>query len=200
MTHKCVVLVSLRQVTYQQCFEVLLFHMELTKREWIQTLSEYLPYMKLDSYSFELVRDVWISATPRVTSHPFIYPRVWTVLASNSLLSMMKASLASIIRLSLTYPHIPDKVQMNNHQALYLVSICLIFAFSTPLSICLLVWFVRNVALSMVVVSIKKRDFSFWKTVLIFHKICFKVKALQMIKFSGNCHIKCAELSNGELF
>ena len=107
------------------------------------------------------VRDVWISATPRVTSHPFTYPHVWTLLASNSILSMMKASLTSIIRLSLTYPHIPDKVQMNNHQALFVVSIRLIFAFSTPISICLLVRFVRNVALSIVVVSIEKRDFSF---------------------------------------
>ena len=26
-----------------------------------------------------------------------------------------------------TYPHVPDEAQMNNHQALYLVSICLIF-------------------------------------------------------------------------
>ena len=28
-----------------------------------------------------------------------------------------------------TYPHVPDEAQMNNHQASYLVSICLIFVF-----------------------------------------------------------------------
>ena len=28
-----------------------------------------------------------------------------------------------------TYPHVPDEAQMNNHQALYLVSIHLIFVF-----------------------------------------------------------------------
>ena len=73
------------------------------------------------------VRNVWISATPRVSSHPFTYPHVWTL--SNSLLSMMKALLALVIRLSLTYPHVPDKAQMNNYQASYLVSIRLIFSF-----------------------------------------------------------------------
>ena len=28
-----------------------------------------------------------------------------------------------------TYPHVPDETQMNNHEASYLVSICLIFVF-----------------------------------------------------------------------
>ena len=42
---------------------------------------------------------------------------------------MMIASLASVIQLSLTYPHVPDEAQMNNHQASYLVSIRLIFVF-----------------------------------------------------------------------
>ena len=28
-----------------------------------------------------------------------------------------------------TYPHVPDEAQMNNHQASYLVNICLIFVF-----------------------------------------------------------------------
>ena len=40
---------------------------------------------------------------------------------------LRKASLALVIWLSLTYPQVPDKAQMNNHQASYLVSICLIF-------------------------------------------------------------------------
>ena len=59
----------------------------------------------------------------------FTHPHVWTLLANNSLLSMMKASLALVIRLSLTYPHIPDKARINNHQTSYLVSIRLIFVF-----------------------------------------------------------------------
>ena len=42
---------------------------------------------------------------------------------------MMIASLASVIQLPLTYPHVPDEAQMNNHQASYLVSIRLIFVF-----------------------------------------------------------------------
>ena len=40
---------------------------------------------------------------------------------------LRKASLALVIWLSLTYPQVPDKAQMNNHQASYLVSICWIF-------------------------------------------------------------------------
>ena len=34
-----------------------------------------------------------------------------------------------------TYRHVPDEVQMNNHQALYLVSIRLIFVFILALSV-----------------------------------------------------------------
>ena len=68
--------------------------------------------MMLDGYSFEL------------------YPHVWTLLTNNSLLIVMKASLVSVIRLSLAYPHAPDKARMNNHQASHLVSISLIFVFS----------------------------------------------------------------------
>ena len=34
-----------------------------------------------------------------------------------------------------TYPHVPDKAQMNNHQASYLVSIRLIFLFTLALSV-----------------------------------------------------------------
>ena len=74
------------------------------------------------------VRNVWISATPRASSHPFTYPHFWTLLIGNSLLNMMKASLTLVIRLSLTYPHVPDKARMNNNQASYLVSIRLIFS------------------------------------------------------------------------
>ena len=73
---------------------------------------------------------MWISATPSASvTLPFTYPHILTLLTSNSLLSMMIALLASVIQLSLTYPHIPDEAQMNNHQASYLVSIHLIFVF-----------------------------------------------------------------------
>ena len=68
------------------------------------------------------VRNVWICTTPRVTSYPFTYPHVWTLLTSNSLLSMMKGSLAWVILLSLTYPHVTGKSRMNNYQALYFVT------------------------------------------------------------------------------
>ena len=61
-----------------------------------------------------------------VTFH-FTYPHILTLLTSNSLLSMMIALPASLIQLSFTHPHVPDEAQMNNHQALYLVSIRLIF-------------------------------------------------------------------------
>ena len=77
------------------------------------------------------IRNVWISATPSASvTLPFTYPHILTLLTSNSLLSMMIASLASVIQLSLTYPHVPDEAQMNNHQASYLASIHLIFVFS----------------------------------------------------------------------
>ena len=79
-------------------------------------------------------RKVWISATPSAcVILPFTYSDILTLLSSNSLLSMMIPSLASVIQLSLTYPHVPDEARMNNHQASYLVSICLIFVFSTKM-------------------------------------------------------------------
>ena len=55
----------------------------------------------------------------------FTYPQVLTLLAINSLLSMRIASF------SVTYPHTPDKAQMNHHQASYLVRTPLIFLFYT---------------------------------------------------------------------
>ena len=73
------------------------------------------------------IRNVWISATLSASiTLPLTYPHVLTLLKSNSLLSMMIASLAPIIELSLTYPHVPDEARMNSHQASYLVSIRLI--------------------------------------------------------------------------
>ena len=48
---------------------------------------------------------------------------------------MTIASLASVIQLSLTYPHVPDEARMNNHQALYLVSISLILVFQCILNL-----------------------------------------------------------------
>ena len=76
------------------------------------------------------IRNVWISTTPSASvTLPFTYPHILTLLTSNLLLSMMIASQVLVIQLSLTYSHVPDEVQVNNHQAIYLVSICLIFVF-----------------------------------------------------------------------
>ena len=66
--------------------------------------------MKLDDYSFELHQAPSASVTL-----PFTYPLILTLLTNKSLLSMMIASLASVIQLSLTYPHIPDEALINNH-------------------------------------------------------------------------------------
>ena len=76
------------------------------------------------------IRKVSISATLSASvTFPFTYPHILTLLTSNSLLSMMIASLASVIQLPLTYPDVPDKFQTNNYQALYLVSNHFIFVF-----------------------------------------------------------------------
>ena len=84
--------------------------------------------MKLDDYSFELHQERVNSATPGASVTPsFTYPHILTLLTSNSLISMMIASISSVFQLPLTYPHVPDEAQMNNHQASYLVSICFIF-------------------------------------------------------------------------
>ena len=86
--------------------------------------------MKLDDYSFELHQERVDKSTPSASvTLPFTYPHILTLLTSNSLLSMMIASLASVIQLSFTYPHVSDEAQMNNHQASHLVSIRLIFVF-----------------------------------------------------------------------
>ena len=63
------------------------------------------------------VRNVWISDTLRVSSHPFTNSLVWTLLISNSLLSMIEAWLALVIQLSFTYPQVSEKARMNSHQA-----------------------------------------------------------------------------------
>ena len=76
----------------------------------MQKLSEYLLSMKLDDYSFELPQLRVDSATPSASvTLPFTYPHILTLLTSNSLLSMMVASLVSVVQLSLTYPHVPDE-------------------------------------------------------------------------------------------
>ena len=86
--------------------------------------------------NLSFIRNVGISATPSAAvTLPFTYPHIVKLMTSNSLLSMMIALLASIIQLSLTYPHIPDEVQTNNHQASYLVSIRLIFVFQSNQSV-----------------------------------------------------------------
>ena len=86
--------------------------------------------MKLDDYSFEFHEErVEICHTQCLCHVPFHYPHILTLLTSNLLLSMITASLSWGIQLSLTYPHIPDEPQINNHQVSYLVSIRLIFVF-----------------------------------------------------------------------
>ena len=91
-------------------------------------LSKCLPSMKLEHLSF--IRNVWINVTPSASvTLPFTYPHILTLLTSNSLLSMMIVLLASVIQRSLTYPHVPDEAQINNHQASYLASIRLIFIY-----------------------------------------------------------------------
>ena len=93
--------------------------------------------MELDDYSFELHQECVVSATPSASvTLPFTYPHIVTLLTSNSLLSMMIASLASVIQLSLTYPHVTDEAQLNNHQASYLVSIRLILVLHLPRNFC----------------------------------------------------------------
>ena len=84
--------------------------------------------MKFDDYLFELHQERVEKCHPSTTvTLPFTYSHILTLLTSNSLLNTMIASLASVIQLSLTYPHVPDEAQSNNHQALYLVSIRSIF-------------------------------------------------------------------------
>ena len=105
---------------------------------WASTIGQH-KYLRTKTYwmlQLVLTNDKtkklnWISARPSASvTLPFTYPHILTLLTSNSLLSMMIASLALVIQLSLTYPHVPDEAQMNNHQASYLVSICLIFVFT----------------------------------------------------------------------
>ena len=73
--------------------------------------------MKLDDYSFELHQERVDKCHTQCYRYPFTYPHILTLMTSNSLLSMMTASLASVIQLSLTYPHVPNEAQKNNHQA-----------------------------------------------------------------------------------
>ena len=62
--------------------------MELIKQEQIKNLSKYWPSTKsLMVTHLSFVRNVWVSATLRVTYHPFTYPYVWIILTSNSFLS-----------------------------------------------------------------------------------------------------------------
>ena len=80
------------------------------------------------------IRNLWISATLSASlALPFTHPYILTLLASNSLESMMIAWLGSVIQLCLTYPHVPDEAQVNNHQASYLVSIRLMYCTSLHL-------------------------------------------------------------------
>ena len=91
------------------------------------------------------IRNVWISATSSATvTLPFTYPHILKLLTSNSLLSKMIASLALVIQLSLTYPPVPDEAQMNNHQALYLVSIRLIFIFALIVMLRCCFWTIKQ--------------------------------------------------------
>ena len=78
------------------------------------------------TFHLSFIRNVSISAKQSAcVTLPFTYPQVLTLLASNSFLSMRIASF------SVTYPHTPDKAQINHHQASYLVRTPLIFLFYT---------------------------------------------------------------------
>ena len=99
-------------------------------------------YLMMIRYSFELHQERVCGQVP----HPllllpsFTYPHILTLLTSNSLL--MIAWLASVIQLSLTYPHIPDEAQMNKWSPSFIrgeVSFRLIFVFE-GLS-CNILWF-----------------------------------------------------------
>ena len=48
----------------------------------------------------------------------------------------------------------------------------------------------ENDAFSILKLSNKKRYLSFFKKVLVFQKICFKVEVLKSFKVSTDCHIK----------
>ena len=67
--------------------------------------------------------------------------------------------------------------------------------FCTHHSICLNTGFWQsslngNDVFSVLVLSTKKRFFSFLKKVFVFQKICFKVNVLKTFKISTDCHIK----------
>ena len=47
-----------------------------------------------------------------------------------------------------------------------------------------------RVAFSVLVLSTKKRYFSFLKRICVFQKNCFKVEVLKRFKISNDCHIK----------
>ena len=97
---------------------------------------KYLPSMKLDGYSFKLCQErvdkchtqgffpLFHLSTPLYTTDK------WLTLKYDESLTCLGCP-----TVSLTYPHIPDKARMNNHQASYLVSICLIFSFILAFSL-----------------------------------------------------------------
>ena len=104
-----------------------------------QILKKYEWSLMIIHLSF--IRNVRISATPSATvTLPFTNPYILTLLTRNSLLSMMIASLTSVIQLSLTYSHVPDEAQINNHQASYVVSIHLIFVMKSNLALAIAIW------------------------------------------------------------
>ena len=68
-------------------------------------------------------------------------------------------------------------------------------SFCAPHSLCLNIRMCRsvlygNVALSIVVLSTKKRYSGFSEKVFVFQKTCFKVKTLKTFKISSDCHMK----------
>ena len=95
----------------------------------MQKLSEYLPSMELDGYSCRLCQERVDKCHTQGFFHPFTYSHLWALMISNSLLSMMKASLALVTDCFSHLSNVPDKARMNNHRASYLVSIRLILAF-----------------------------------------------------------------------
>ena len=53
--------------------------------------------------------------------------------------------------------------------------------------------FYGNYALTIFVLSTKKRFYSFLKTFFVFQKICFKVKVFKMLKTFADCHIRICQ-------
>ena len=99
-----------------------------TEKARIKAKKKWIISMKVGGYSFEFCQERVDKCHTQGYFPPFHLSIQLTLQTSNSLLSMIKASLTSdlpdLTWSYLAYPHVPDKTWMNNHQASYLVSIC----------------------------------------------------------------------------